>query len=177
MHYSRETNTTPRSPGACSGAGPTSPARFGTASRCIIFSVTSGTKGSMRSICTDVHGLYAAIKRGQICITRRTTTSTAAISCSMRLARGGPASLGRQTTGGRDTSPAWTRTGRSWQYYRKMTERQNAILETKANQNLNSAPTIQYDTSNTTQGPTTVNRTRRHDGHNVGVLRHDLRET
>jgi hypothetical protein len=38
-----------------------------------------------------------------------------------------------------------------------MTEGQNTILVNKVNQNLNAAPTINFDTSNTTQGPTTVN--------------------
>jgi len=47
------------------------------------------------------------------------------------------------------TDPRWT-------YYRKMTEGQNTIVINKANQNVGAAPTVQHDTSNTTQGPTTV---------------------
>ncbi|KAJ7473453.1 heparinase II/III family protein [Mycena latifolia] len=46
--------------------------------------------------------------------------------------------------------------GERWKYYRKMTEGQNTILINKANQNVNAAPTVKHDTSNTTQGPTTV---------------------
>ncbi|KAJ7492779.1 chondroitin AC/alginate lyase [Mycena latifolia] len=43
-----------------------------------------------------------------------------------------------------------------WKYYRKMTEGQNTILINQANQNVDAAPTVKHDTSNTTQGPTTV---------------------
>ncbi|KAJ7461528.1 chondroitin AC/alginate lyase [Mycena latifolia] len=43
-----------------------------------------------------------------------------------------------------------------WKYYRKMTEGQNTILINQANQNVDAAPTVNHDTSNTTQGPTTV---------------------
>ncbi|KAJ7085693.1 chondroitin AC/alginate lyase [Mycena belliarum] len=43
-----------------------------------------------------------------------------------------------------------------WKWYRKMTEGQNTILVNQANQNVDAAPTVKHDTSNTTQGPTTV---------------------
>ncbi|KAJ6618886.1 chondroitin AC/alginate lyase [Mycena sp. CBHHK59/15] len=43
-----------------------------------------------------------------------------------------------------------------WTYYRKMTEGQNTILIDQRNQNVKAAPTVKHDTSNTTQGPTTV---------------------
>ncbi|CAK5274123.1 unnamed protein product [Mycena citricolor] len=43
-----------------------------------------------------------------------------------------------------------------WQYYRKMTEGQNTILIGQTNQNVDALPTVQFGTSNTTQGPTTV---------------------
>ncbi|KAJ7681786.1 chondroitin AC/alginate lyase [Mycena rosella] len=46
--------------------------------------------------------------------------------------------------------------GDRWKYYRKMTEGQNTILVNQSNQNLLAAPTVKFDTSNTTQGPTTV---------------------
>ncbi|PPQ67101.1 hypothetical protein CVT25_005702 [Psilocybe cyanescens] len=43
-----------------------------------------------------------------------------------------------------------------WKYYRKMTEGQNTILINRANQNVNNAPTIKHDSSNTVQGSSTV---------------------
>ncbi|KAJ7632996.1 chondroitin AC/alginate lyase [Roridomyces roridus] len=49
-----------------------------------------------------------------------------------------------------------TQTDQRWQYYRKMTEGQNTILINKANQDVNAAPTVKHDSSQTTQGPTTV---------------------
>jgi hypothetical protein len=43
-----------------------------------------------------------------------------------------------------------------WLYYRKMTEGQNTILIGATNQDVTAQPTIQYGTSNTTQGSSTV---------------------
>ncbi|KAJ7180651.1 chondroitin AC/alginate lyase [Mycena filopes] len=43
-----------------------------------------------------------------------------------------------------------------WKYYRKMTEGQNTILVGAANQDVTAKPTMQYGTSNTTQGSSTV---------------------
>jgi len=43
-----------------------------------------------------------------------------------------------------------------WTYYRKMTEGQNTILIGRSNQNVLAAPTVQFGTSNTTQGSSTV---------------------
>ncbi|KAJ7442257.1 chondroitin AC/alginate lyase [Mycena latifolia] len=43
-----------------------------------------------------------------------------------------------------------------WMYYRKMTEGQNTILIGATNQDVTAKPTMKYDTSNTTQGSSTV---------------------
>ncbi|KAG6840349.1 hypothetical protein C0991_007276 [Blastosporella zonata] len=43
-----------------------------------------------------------------------------------------------------------------WLYYRKMTEGQNTLLINTSNQNVAAAPTVQHDTSGTTQGSSTV---------------------
>ncbi|KAH7929340.1 hypothetical protein BV22DRAFT_1192090 [Leucogyrophana mollusca] len=43
-----------------------------------------------------------------------------------------------------------------WLYYRKMTEGQNTILVGQANQNVLAAPTVQFDSSATVQGSSTV---------------------
>ncbi|KAJ6607509.1 heparinase II/III family protein [Mycena sp. CBHHK59/15] len=43
-----------------------------------------------------------------------------------------------------------------WMYYRKMTEGQNTILINQANQDVTAKPTINFGTSNTTQGSSTV---------------------
>lgn len=43
-----------------------------------------------------------------------------------------------------------------WYYYRKMTEGQNTILVNQANQNVLARPTVSYDSTNETQGSSTV---------------------
>jgi len=43
-----------------------------------------------------------------------------------------------------------------WKYYRKMTEGQNTILIGQTNQNVGAAPTVNHDSSDTTQGSSTV---------------------
>ncbi|KAI6162081.1 chondroitin AC/alginate lyase [Pisolithus thermaeus] len=43
-----------------------------------------------------------------------------------------------------------------WLYYRKRTEGQNTVLIGAQNQNVLAAPTVQFDSSGTTQGPTTA---------------------
>ncbi|EIW86869.1 hypothetical protein CONPUDRAFT_161502 [Coniophora puteana RWD-64-598 SS2] len=43
-----------------------------------------------------------------------------------------------------------------WLYYRKRTEGQNTIMIDAGNQNVEAAPTVTFDTTNTTQGSTTV---------------------
>ncbi|KIJ68204.1 hypothetical protein HYDPIDRAFT_106355 [Hydnomerulius pinastri MD-312] len=49
-----------------------------------------------------------------------------------------------------------TQTSERWLYYRKMTEGQNTILVNQANQNVLAAPTVNFDSSNTVQGSSTV---------------------
>ncbi|KAJ6604490.1 chondroitin AC/alginate lyase [Mycena vulgaris] len=43
-----------------------------------------------------------------------------------------------------------------WKYYRKMTEGQNTILIGQANQEVTAAPTVKHDSSDTSQGSSTV---------------------
>ncbi|KAJ7155401.1 chondroitin AC/alginate lyase [Mycena crocata] len=49
-----------------------------------------------------------------------------------------------------------TQASARWLYYKKMTEGQNTILIGATNQDVTAAPTMQFDTSNTTQGSSTV---------------------
>jgi len=49
-----------------------------------------------------------------------------------------------------------TQTSNRWLYYRKMTEGQNTIVISEANQNVLAQPTVKYDSSGTLQGSSTV---------------------
>ncbi|KAF8205709.1 heparinase II/III family protein [Mycena galopus ATCC 62051] len=97
--------------------------------------------GSMRSTWTDVNGLYVAMKAG----TNLYHQAHNDLDCGDFVLD----ALGTRWAGELGSADY-----RSPGYF---TSGQNTILVNKANQNLNSAPTIRYDTSNTTQGPTTVN--------------------
>ncbi|KAJ7890562.1 hypothetical protein B0H14DRAFT_3105325 [Mycena olivaceomarginata] len=92
---------------------------------------------SMRSSWTDQNALFVAIKAGTL--------------------------QGHQTHNDLDVdylSPYYfsndTQGSARWMYYRKMTEGQNTLLVNSANQDVTAKPTMQYGTSNTTQGSSTV---------------------
>ncbi|KAJ6490637.1 chondroitin AC/alginate lyase [Mycena vitilis] len=112
---------------------------------------------SMRSTWTDVNGLYVAVKAGLL--TNHQTHND--LDCGDFVLD----ALGTRWAGELGSadyrSPGYftdaAQDGARWKYYRKMTEGQNTILINKANQDLTAAPTVKFDTSNTTQGPTTVN--------------------
>ncbi|KAJ7685573.1 chondroitin AC/alginate lyase [Mycena polygramma] len=112
---------------------------------------------SMRSTWTDVNGLYVAMKAGLL--TNHQTHND--LDCGDFVLD----ALGTRWAGELGSadyrSPGYftdaAQDGARWKYYRKMTEGQNTILINKANQDLTAAPTVKFDTSNTTQGPTTVN--------------------
>jgi hypothetical protein len=112
---------------------------------------------SMRSTWTDVNGLYVAIKAGMLLYHQNHNDLDCGDFVLDALGTRWAGELGSANyrSPGYFTSAA--QDGDRWKYYRKMTEGQNTILVNKANQNLNAAPTIKFDTSNTTQGPTTVN--------------------
>ncbi|KAJ7172066.1 heparinase II/III family protein [Mycena filopes] len=112
---------------------------------------------AMRSTWTDVNGLYVAIKAGMLQYHQTHNDLDVGDFVLDALGTRWAGELGSAdyradgyfTDAGQD--------GVRWKWYRKMTEGQNTILINQANQNLNAAPTINFETSNTTQGPTTVN--------------------
>ncbi|KAJ7929313.1 chondroitin AC/alginate lyase, partial [Mycena leptocephala] len=106
---------------------------------------------------TDVNGLYVAIKAGMLLYhqTHNDLDCGDFVLDALGTRWAGELGSANYRSPGYFTSAA--QDGDRWKYYRKMTEGQNTILVNKANQNLNAAPTIKFDTSNTTQGPTTVN--------------------
>jgi hypothetical protein len=112
--------------------------------------------GSMRSTWTDNNALYVAIKAGMN--QHRQTHNDLDVGDFVLDALGtrwaGELGSANYNSPGYFTSDA--QDAQRWLYYRKMTEGQNTILIDQANQNVLAAPTIKHDTSNTTQGPTTV---------------------
>ncbi|KAJ7726399.1 heparinase II/III family protein [Mycena metata] len=112
---------------------------------------------SMRSTWTDINGLYVAMKAGML--VNHQTHNDLDVGDFVLDALGtrwaGELGSADYLSPGYFTDAA--QDGARWKYYRKMTEGQNTILINQANQDLTAAPTIKFDTSNTTQGPTTVN--------------------
>ncbi|KAF7314345.1 hypothetical protein MKEN_00907100 [Mycena kentingensis (nom. inval.)] len=112
---------------------------------------------SMRSSWTDINALFVGIKAGQNLYHQ---THNDLDTGDFVLDAMGTRWAGELGSGDYN-SPDYFNNGDSpdaarWKYYRKMTEGQNTILINQVNQLLTGAPTIKFETSNTTQGPTTV---------------------
>lgn len=111
---------------------------------------------SMRSSWTDQDAVYVAIKAG----TLQDHQTHNDLDCGDFVLD----ALGTRWAGelgsGDYLSPNYfsndTQESDRWKYYRKMTEGQNTILINKSNQNVLAKPTVQHNTSGTTQGSSTV---------------------
>ncbi|KAJ7434212.1 hypothetical protein B0H11DRAFT_1938807 [Mycena galericulata] len=111
---------------------------------------------SMRSSFTDENALYVAIKAGTL--QNHQTHNDLDVGDFVLDA------LGTRWAGelgdGDYLSPYYfsndTQGSARWMYYRKMTEGQNTILIGATNQDVTAHPTINFGTSNTTQGSSTV---------------------
>ncbi|KAF7363785.1 hypothetical protein MSAN_01036400 [Mycena sanguinolenta] len=112
---------------------------------------------SMRSTWTDVNALYVAMKAGTNLYHQNHNDLDCGDFVIDALGTRWAGELGSADYNSPGYFTSVDQDGQRWQYYRKMTEGQNTILINKSNQNLNAAPTVNYGTSNTTQGPTTVN--------------------
>ncbi|KAJ6537833.1 heparinase II/III family protein [Mycena capillaripes] len=113
--------------------------------------------GSMRSTWTDINGLYVAIKAGMNQLNQVHNDLDCGDFVLDALGTRWAGELGSANYNSKGYFTDVGQDGARWKNYRKMTEGQNTILINQANQDLNAAPTINFDTSNTTQGPTTVN--------------------
>ncbi|KAJ7200072.1 chondroitin AC/alginate lyase [Mycena haematopus] len=122
-----------------------------------VFSNYTDQWAAMRSTWTDVNGLYVAMKAGTNLYHQAHNDLDCGDFVLDALGTRWAGELGSADYRSPGYFTSVDQNGQRWQYYRKMTEGQNTILVNKSNQNLNSAPTINFDTSNTTQGPTTVN--------------------
>jgi len=111
---------------------------------------------SMRSSWTDGDALFVAIKAGQN--ENHQTHNDLDVGDFVLDALGTrwAGELGSGDYLSKDYFTSGTQDATRWKYYRKMTEGQNTILINKANQLVSAAPTVNHDTSGTTQGPSTV---------------------
>ncbi|KIM66348.1 hypothetical protein SCLCIDRAFT_1211588 [Scleroderma citrinum Foug A] len=111
---------------------------------------------SMRSSWTDESALYVAVKAGTL--QGHQTHNDLDCGDFVMDALGsrwfGELGSGDYNSPGYFSSDA--QDSQRWLYYRKRTEGQNTILVGAGNQNVLAAPTIQYDSSGTAQGSSTV---------------------
>ncbi|KAF9244547.1 chondroitin AC/alginate lyase [Melanogaster broomeanus] len=111
---------------------------------------------SMRSSWTDENALYVAVKAG----TLQGHQTHNDLDCGDFVVDAlgsrwfGELGDGNYVAAGYFSSDA--QDSERWLYYRKMTEGQNTVLVGQANQNVLAAPTVNFDSSNTTQGSSTV---------------------
>ncbi|KAF8973560.1 chondroitin AC/alginate lyase [Flammula alnicola] len=111
---------------------------------------------SMRSSWTDQHALFLAIKAGKN--QGRQTHNDLDVGDFVLDALGTrwAGELGSGDYRAPDYFTSDAQDAVRWEYYRKMTEGQNTILVNKTNQNVLAAPTVQHNSSGTTQGASTV---------------------
>jgi len=111
---------------------------------------------SMRSSWTDGHALYVAIKAGknQGHQTHNDLDVGDFVLDALGTRWAGELGSGDYLSTGYFTSDA--QNADRWQYYRKMTEGQNTIMIDGGNQNVLALPTVQHNSSGTTQGSSTV---------------------
>ncbi|KAH9944214.1 chondroitin AC/alginate lyase [Epithele typhae] len=121
-----------------------------------VFDNSTDQWASMRSSWTDENALYVAIKAG----TLQNHQTHNDLDCgdfvidALGTRWAGDLGSGDYLSTGYFSSDA--QDSQRWLYYRKRTEGQNTILVNKANQLVTAAPSIGFDTSNTTQGSSTV---------------------
>ncbi|KAG6830346.1 hypothetical protein H0H92_001139 [Tricholoma furcatifolium] len=112
--------------------------------------------GSMRSSWTDSNALYVAIKAGK---NQGRQTHNDLDAGDFVLDALGTRWAGELGSGDYNAPYYFSNDSQDsarWLYYRKMTEGQNTILIDAENQNVACEPTVQHDTSGTTQGSSTV---------------------
>lgn len=119
---------------------------------------TSGTDywASMRSSWTATEALYIAMKVGKLegHQTHGDLDDGDFVLDAFGVRFGGELGSGNYNSQGYFSNE--DQDSQRWLYYRKRTEGQNTIMVNSNNQNVNSAPTISFGSSNTTQGSSTV---------------------
>lgn len=112
--------------------------------------------GSMRSSWTDENALFVAMKAGTLQghQTHNDLDCGDFVVDAMGVRWVGELGSGDYLSTGYFSSDA--QDSQRWLYYRKRTEGQNTILVDAANQNVLAAPTVNYDSSGTVQGSSTV---------------------
>jgi hypothetical protein len=111
---------------------------------------------SMRSSWTDQHALYVAIKAGRLQGHQTHNDLDVGDFVLDALGTRFAGELGSGDYRSLNYFSNDTQTSDRWLYYRKMTEGQNTILINQANQNVAANPTVRSDSSQTTQGSSTV---------------------
>jgi hypothetical protein len=111
---------------------------------------------SMRSSWTDENALYVAVKAGTLQghQTHNDLDCGDFVVDALGTRWFGELGDGDYVAAGYFSSDA--QDSERWLYYRKMTEGQNTVLVGQTNQNVLAAPTVNFDSSNTTQGSSTV---------------------
>ena len=111
---------------------------------------------SMRSTWTDENALFVGIKAGTLQGHQTHNDLDAGDFVLDALGTRWAGELGDGDYRAPDYFSNDTQGSARWMYYRKMTEGQNTILIGRSNQNVLAAPTVQFGSSNTTQGSSTV---------------------
>lgn len=120
------------------------------------FSDSSDQWASMRSSWTDENALFIGIKAGTLQNHQTHNDLDAGDFVLDALGTRWAGEFGSADYRSPDYFSNDTQGSARWLYYRKMTEGQNTILLNKANQNVAAAPTINFNSSGTVQGSSTV---------------------
>ncbi|KIY45778.1 hypothetical protein FISHEDRAFT_48820 [Fistulina hepatica ATCC 64428] len=120
------------------------------------FDAELGAWCSMRSSWTDGNALYVAMKAGkdQGHQTHNDLDTGDFVIDALGTRWAGELGSGNYLSTGYFSNDS--QDSQRWLYYRKRTEGQNTILIDKLNQHVSDAPTVKHDSSNTTQGSSTV---------------------
>lgn len=111
---------------------------------------------AMRTSWTDESGMYVAIKAGKLQGHQTHNDLDVGDFVLDALGTRWAGDLGSGDYLSLDYFSNDTQGSDRWLYYRKRTEGQNTILINQQNQLVTAAPTVKHDTSNTTQGSSTV---------------------
>jgi len=111
---------------------------------------------SMRSSWTDINALYVAMKAGKLQDHQTHNDLDCGDFVLDAMGTRWAGELGSGDYNSIDYFSNDTQQSGRWMYYRKMTEGQNTILIGETNQDVSAAPVTQFDSTNTTQGSSTV---------------------
>jgi hypothetical protein len=121
-----------------------------------LFDAGTDQWASMRSSWTDIDAMYAAMKAGTLQghQTHNDLDCGDFVLDALGTRWAGELGSGDYNSPGYFSSDA--QDSQRWLYYRKMTEGQNTVLVGQGNQNVLAQPTVNFDSSGTMQGSSTV---------------------